>query len=181
MAGGATCFQYRDKTASASERLRRASALLERCQARKVPLIINDDVALAKSIGATGVHVGRDDSSIGHARRVLGPAAIVGASCYNDLAAALDAQAHGASYVAFGAAFASPTKPGAVPAPLSLYAEAARLLTVPVVAIGGITAANAGVLAQAGVDAIAVISAVMQADDPEQAAANILAAFRATG
>jgi thiamine-phosphate pyrophosphorylase len=175
--GGAAVFQYRDKNAPAEVRQQRASALLERCRAWKVPLIINDDWQLAKHIGAAGVHLGQNDGSVQTARQLLGPEAIIGASCYNKLAAAHQAIAHGASYVAFGSAFPSATKPQAPRASLSLYARAVQELSVPVVAIGGITAANAGQLAAAGVDAIAVISAIMQAANPTQAAREIRGAF----
>lgn len=178
--GGTRLMQYRDKTATETQRQQRASALLEVCRAHKVPLIVNDEVKLAKVIGADGVHLGRNDDSIQQARRQLGPSAIIGRSCYNDLALALTAQTNGADYVAFGAAFASPTKPEAVSAPLSLYAEATKKLTIPVVAIGGISPANAGQLAAVGVDAVAVISAVMAQTDPCQAAAAMCTAF-ATG
>ncbi len=180
MRGGAAVVQYRDKTATPAQRQRRASALLERCRAFKVPLLVNDDVALAKAIGADGVHLGRDDASLAHARRELGPNALIGQSCYNLLPLAVGAQQAGADYVAFGAAFASPTKPQAVPAPLSLFAEAKRQLAIPVVAIGGIHAHNARHLATAGVDAIAVISAVAEAADPKKAAAELVAAFVTT-
>jgi len=177
MRGGAQLMQYRDKTATPAQRQRRASALLERCRAHKVPLLINDDVALARSLGADGVHLGRDDCDIQRARSELGPDAVIGQSCYNRLPLALEAQSAGADYVAFGAAFPSPTKLRAVHAPLALYAEAKSRLKIPVVAIGGICARNAGRLAEAGVDAIAVISAVTQAPDPARAAQELLAAF----
>ncbi len=177
MQGGASLFQYRDKHATDNQRRARASALLERCQAHKVPLIINDDVHLAAAVGAAGVHLGQGDGSLAAARALLGPEAIIGASCYQHLERAEHAQSAGADYVAFGAAFSSPTKPDAPCAPRLLFVTARRRLNVPVVAIGGIHAGNASRLARLGVDAIAVISAVMAADDPRLAARRLCQTF----
>jgi len=165
LAGGACLLQYRSKNADAALRRRQAGALLQLCREHDVPLIINDDAGLAAELGADGVHVGRDDADLGAARRLLGGARILGASCYNDLDRAIAAVARGANYVAFGAAFPSPTKPGAVRAPLSLYAAARSRLELPIAAIGGITVDNAPQLIAAGVDLLAVISDLFEATD----------------
>ena len=165
LAGGACLVQYRSKNPDAALRHRQAAALLKLCRERDVPLIINDDACLAAELGADGVHVGRDDADLGAARRLLGGARILGASCYNDLDRAIAAVARGANYVAFGAAFPSPTKPGAVRAPLSLYAAARSRLELPIAAIGGITVDNAPQLIAAGVDLLAVISDLFEATD----------------
>lgn len=165
LAGGARAVQYRQKSAPAARRREQAAALLARCRAAGVPLIVNDDAALAAEVGADGVHLGRDDCDLAVARRLLGPGRLIGASCYNQLDLARRACAAGADYVAFGAAFDSPTKPAAVRAPLELYRAARRVLAVPIVAIGGITVANAPALLAAGVDAVAVISALFESDD----------------
>lgn len=165
LAGGVVAVQYRQKAAAAPVRREQAAALAARCRAARVPLIVNDDPVLAAEIGADGVHLGRDDGDLGAARRLLGPGRLIGASCYNRLDLARQACAAGADYVAFGAAFDSPTKPAAVRAPLELYREARRTLQVPIVAIGGITVANAPLLLAAGVDAVAVISALFAAED----------------
>ena len=126
--GGARVIQYRDKTSDTATRERIARELNALCRAQGVPLLINDDVALAAIVGAAGVHIGRDDPQIDKARAVLGPAALIGVSCYNDLARAQAAQAAGADYVAFGRFFPSRTKPQAVPATPELLraARAAR-------------------------------------------------------
>lgn len=168
--GGAIAVQYRNKPAPDDLRRAQAQALLELCRPAGVPLIVNDDVELAIAIAADGVHLGRDDGDLADARSRLGPGRLLGASCYNRLELARAAVATGADYVAFGSAFASPTKPGAVRAPFELYREANRTIPVPIVAIGGITIANAGELLAAGVDAIAVISALFEADDVERRA-----------
>jgi thiamine-phosphate pyrophosphorylase len=179
VAGGAALVQYRDKDADVSARETRARAVAALCNRCGVPLIINDDVALAAAVGAAGVHLGRDDPSLCQARRVLGPRAIIGVSCYNDLAMAIAAQSQGADYVAFGAFFPSPTKPEAVHAPLSLLTAAKARLRLPVVAIGGITPDNAGALIAAGADAVAVIHGVFGQADPRAAAQRYARLFRA--
>lgn len=165
IAGGARLIQYRNKHAGATERQDTARALLALCRAAGVPLVINDDLALALRIGADGVHLGRDDADPREAREQLGPGALIGVSCYDDLARAERAGAAGASYVAFGSFFPSPTKPQAVPAPLGLLREARRRVPLPLVAIGGITPQNGGALVAAGADLLAVIDGVFgQAD-----------------
>jgi thiamine-phosphate pyrophosphorylase len=163
--GGATAVQYRNKSAPADLRRAQAAALAALCRTAGVPLIVNDDVELAAAIDADGVHLGAGDGDLAAARARLGPGRLLGASCYNRLELAHAAVTAGADYVAFGAAFASSTKPGAVHAPLELYRAARRALTVPIVAIGGITAENAPALIEAGVDAVAVITALFGAED----------------
>lgn len=170
IAGGAALVQYRDKSTDNARREREARDVLAVCRAHGVPLIINDDVALAATIGADGVHLGRDDAGVREARRVLGDAAIIGVSCYNDFDRAVAAQQAGASYVAFGRFFHSHTKPDAVSAPLDLIRQAKAQLSIPVVAIGGITPDNAAPLIDAGVDMLAVIHGIFGQADPEQAA-----------
>ncbi|KRE96506.1 thiamine-phosphate synthase [Frateuria sp. Soil773] len=169
LAGGARLLQYRDKTDDAPRRRAEAAALKRLCAAHGVPLIVNDDVALAAAVQADGVHLGERDGDIAAARAVLGERAIVGASCYNSLDRARAAAAQGASYVAFGAFFASPTKPMAPHASPELLRQSAAL-GVPRVAIGGITPDNGGSLIDAGADYLAVISAVFGAADVRRAA-----------
>ena len=165
LAAGVAMLQYRNKSAEASLRRKQALALLEVCRESGVPLIVNDDWQLAGDIGAAGAHLGADDGELRSARDALGPDFILGASCYNELACAEHAALEGASYLAFGAFFASGTKPLAQRADLSLLREARRF-GLPIVAIGGISPDNApGVLA-AGADFLAVIGAVFEASDP---------------
>jgi thiamine-phosphate pyrophosphorylase len=166
--GGAKLIQYRAK--SASDWLAEARLVLAECRAFSVPLIINDDVELALAIKAEGVHLGKDDGSILAARERLGKEAIIGLSCYDSVARALEAEREGASYAAFGRFFPSASKPLAPCARLETLVEAKRRLNIPLVAIGGITPENGKALLDAGADWLAVIDAVFGNDDPERAA-----------
>ncbi len=168
--GGARVLQYRAKDVSPAQRQAQARALTAVCRRFDVPLIINDDPRLAHDSGAAGVHLGRDDADIAATRALLGKAAIIGVSCYNELARAQQAQAQGADYVAFGSFHPSPTKPGAVRAELILLQEAERSLRVPVVAIGGITPENGAALIGAGADMLAAIEGVFGQPNIEAAA-----------
>ncbi len=169
IATGLALVQYRNKSAAPALRREQASTLLPLCRASGVPLIINDDWRLAADLGAEGAHLGDDDGRIAEARAALGPAAVLGASCYDDLERARRAAHAGASYLAFGAFFASGTKPLARRADLSLLAASA-VFGLPRVAIGGITPDNARLLAAAGADLVAVIGGVFDAPDPAAAA-----------
>jgi len=173
--GGAKVIQYRAK--SSPDRLAEAQAVLAECRAFSVPLIINDDMELALAIKADGVHLGRDDGSIQDARQRLGPEAIIGVSCYDSVERALEAEALGAGYAAFGRFFPSASKPNAPCAHLQTLIEAKRKLSIPLVAIGGITPDNGRTLLEAGADMLAVIDAVFGADDPARAAAAFLPLF----
>lgn len=170
-------LQYRNKLAGPAQRRRQAGAILELCRAAGVALIINDDLALALEIGADGLHAGRDDGDVRQLRAALGRERILGLSCYAELARARVAVAAGADYVAFGAMYPSVTKQSAPAAPLSVLAAARAELAVPVVAIGGITLANAPPLLAAGADLLAVVSDVFAAADPGARAAAYGALF----
>ena len=163
--GGASMLQYRNKAADTSLRLRQATALLALCRSYQVPLIINDHLDLCAQIDADGLHIGATDCDLGAARRLLGADKILGASCYNRLDLAIQAEQAGASYAAFGACFASNTKPNAPVASLDLFALAKQKINIPLVAIGGITLENAPQVLQAGASAIAVVGALFGADD----------------
>jgi thiamine-phosphate pyrophosphorylase len=158
--GGIAMLQYRRKAAQDAGEARELAAL---CRRGGVPFIVNDDIGLALACGADGVHLGREDGDIAAARKKLGDR-LLGVSCYDSLAAARAAASAGADYIAFGSVYSSPTKPDAVRAPLSLFAEA-RALGVPLAAIGGITLQNAPQLLSAGADALAVISDLFDAPD----------------
>lgn len=170
LTGGVAAVQYRDKSDDVARRHEQASELVMLCRQFGVPLIVNDDLRLADLADADGVHLGRDDGSVREARIILGKGKLIGASCYQDLALAQAAQDAGADYVAFGSFFPSPTKPAAARADVTLLREAARALRLPIVAIGGITAANAAPLLDAGADSLAVLSALFDAPDPRAAA-----------
>ena len=157
--GGISLLQYRSKTPDVAE----GRELVALARAYRVPVIINDDVELAIELDADGAHLGRDDGDLRAARTKLA-GKVLGASCYASLAAARAAVAAGADYIAFGSVFASPTKPDAVRAPLSLFREA-RSLGVPLCAIGGITLNNAPPVVSAGADLLAVISDLFDAPD----------------
>lgn len=177
LSGGVHLVQYRSKQGDVALRHEQANELLSLCRQFRVPLIINDDIRLADLTGADGVHLGKDDGSVREARLILGPDKIVGVSCYADLQRALDAEAHGANYVAFGSFFPSPTKPGAAAAPLTLLHEAKHSLNIPIVAIGGISADNVIPLIEAGADAVAVISALFDSEDIGAAASRFAVLF----
>ena len=168
--GGAGVLQYRNKIADASLRAEQAGALRRLTREFGVPLIVNDDAALARHVEADGVHLGGEDGSVAEARALLGDAGIIGVSCYNRLPLAQEAVQQGADYVAFGAFFSSGVKPEAVVATLELLRQARQELNVPIVAIGGITVQNGAQLIEAGADALAVISAVFAAADIQGAA-----------
>jgi thiamine-phosphate pyrophosphorylase len=127
-------------------------------------LIVNDSLPLALDVEADGVHLGGEDGDLAAARAALGDDGILGASCYADFEHARAAARSGADYVAFGAVFASPTKPRAVRADLSLFARCRAELGLPACAIGGITRENAAAVVAAGADMLAVISDIFQAD-----------------
>ena len=180
--GGARIVQYRNKTADPVLRIAQAKALLEICREQGAKLIINDHIKLCLALDADGVHVGSDDfgmdgaKTLGAVRERMGDK-IVGVSCYNRVSLAQQAALQGADYVAFGACFPSDTKPGAVKAELSLFKEAADLIDIPLVGIGGITLANAAPVIEAGADAIAVINALWNSDDIEHSARRFSALF----
>lgn len=176
VAGGASVVQYRDKTADAADRQRRARAVLEACRAGGALCIINDDPALATALGADGVHLGREDTDPHQARQIVGPDRLIGVSCYDQPRLADAAVAAGADYVAIGAVWPSKTKPDAVAAPLPLLRELSRRLPVPVVAIGGITRDNAAATIAAGAHCVAVIADLFGDPDPRHAAQVISAA-----
>ncbi|WP_114241806.1 thiamine phosphate synthase [Dyella sp. C9] len=176
LAGGARLLQYRDKTTDHARRLTEARAIRALCVARKVPMIVNDDVALAMAAGADGVHLGEEDGDIAAARAQLGPEAIIGVSCYDSAERAFQLAAAGADYLAFGAFFPSPTKPHARRASFDLLRQTAAL-GLPRVAIGGITPDNGGPLIDAGADYLAVISAVFGDPDVRGAAARFAQLF----
>jgi len=176
--GGISVLQYRNKQASYKLQMQQASAILPLCKHYQVPFIVNDSVELCLTLDADGVHIGADDGNIAEVRTRLGVNKILGASCYNRLDLALSAQQAGASYVAFGACFASSTKPHAPVASLDLFKQRKAQLHIPAVAIGGITLTNAPSVIQAGADSIAVINAIFNADDVKLAAQQFAHLFK---
>jgi thiamine-phosphate pyrophosphorylase len=175
--GGAGIIQYRNKRAPRTLRLEQATRLAALCREAGAIFIVNDDIELAVESGADGLHLGRGDGSIADARLRLGADRLLGASCYDSLDTARAAVAAGADHVAFGSFFPSAVKPEAVRASIDIVARARSQVGVPVVGIGGITAENAGPLVAAGIDAVAVISAVFHAQDVAAAARAIAGLF----
>lgn len=163
--GGAKIIQYRDKSDDQQKRLAQATALRLLCDRYEALCIINDDIELARTIAADGIHLGKDDSSITQARKALGDEAIIGVSCYNDINMAIKAEKNSADYVAFGAIFSSTTKPDATVADLDILSLAHLQLSVPVCTIGGITEDNIKQVIQKGADMAAVISGLFSTDD----------------
>ena len=155
---GVKFFQVRSKKAVKNEKL--ASEILNLCEKFGTKFIVNDDVKFAKKIGANAVHLGKEDDGIKEAFEILGKDAYVGISCYNDISLAINAAKNGASYVAFGSVFTSPTKPNAPKCDLEVVKEAKQILNLPVCVIGGINETNIGSLSYAKPDLIAIISAI---------------------
>jgi thiamine-phosphate pyrophosphorylase len=158
---GVAMLQYRNKALSKDKRLLQARELAPLARGYGVPFIVNDDLDIALTVAANGVHIGKDDGELAAARAQL-PGKILGASCYDNLEKAKAAVRAGADYVAFGSVYPSPTKPTAVRAPLSLFGHD---LGRPLCAIGGITLENAPALIAAGASLLAVISDLFDAPD----------------
>jgi thiamine-phosphate pyrophosphorylase len=173
--GGINMLQYRNKTANHKLQTQQARAILPLCRQYDVPFIINDSVKLCLTLDADGVHLGADDGNLAEVRARIGQDKILGASCYNRFDLALQAEKQGASYVAFGACFASNTKPNAPVAGLDLFKRAKNELKIPTVAIGGIALANAHQVLQAGANSIAVIQAIFNAEDIKLATTQFIA------
>jgi thiamine-phosphate pyrophosphorylase len=163
--GGARIVQYRNKISSTATRSEEARELLTLCRKHNVTLLINDDVELARDIDADGVHIGQSDMPLAEARSKLGKGKIIGVTCHNRLELAQSAQTAGADYVAFGRFFPSKTKPLAPPASVNILQQAKEQLSIPVVAIGGITTSNAQILINHGADMLAVSHSVFGASD----------------
>ena len=168
--GGACVIQYRDKSSNPEQRQQQAAALALLCHDHGIPLIINDDIELAAAVGASGVHLGKTDSTVRSARMLLGANAIIGVSCYNELERAVEAASEGADYVAFGRFFPSQSKPDTVTADPELLRQARQRLGIPVVAIGGITPENGQPLITAGAQLLAAIHGVFGQADVQAAA-----------
>jgi len=161
-AGDVSCVQLRLKDVAADDIRRHAEALMPVCHARDVAFLINDFPDIAAEIGADGVHIGADDTPYDDARRIVGPNAIVGVSCYDSRHDAMAAAEAGADYIAFGAFFPTATKVARARPTPDILAWWNEYMVVPSVAIGGITPENCGPLVAAGADFLAVVNAVWQ-------------------
>jgi thiamine-phosphate pyrophosphorylase len=176
--GGATCVQLREKECSTRQFVAEARAVRELLAGTGVPLIINDRLDVALAVGADGVHLGQTDMHIADARRVVGSSMLIGisAECVED---AVRAEAEGADYVGISPVFSTPTKTDTAPA-LGLEGVAAirAAVSLPLVGIGGVKPENAAEILRAGCDGVAVVSAIVSAPDPQQAAAELKTIIR---
>ena len=177
LAAGIGLLQYRDSAVGEAEKLRRAYRLRDLCQQAGALFIVNNDPMLAQKTGANGVHLGQKDGDIGTARQLLGENAVIGVSCHNDIKLAAAAAAGGADYCALGAVFPSSTKPAATRCPLALLREVKQKTNLPVVAIGGITPENIGLVVDAGADAAASVAGLFNVPDRKSAALKMQNAF----
>ena len=179
VAGGVTCVQLREKECSTRQFVAEARAVRELLNGTNVPLIINDRIDVALAVGASGVHLGQTDMHIADARRVVGSSMLIGisAECVED---AVRAQAEGADYIGISPVFSTPTKTDTAPA-LGLHGIALirAAVSLPLVGIGGVKPGNAADVLRAGCDGVAVVSAIVSAPDPQQAAAELKAIIRA--
>ncbi|WP_257595800.1 thiamine phosphate synthase [Parerythrobacter lacustris] len=164
-AGLATAFQFRVKDIDQHEAARLAEPLQTICAERDVAFIVNDSIALAKRLGADGVHLGQKDGSPKEAREALGRDAQIGVTCHASRHLAMTAGEEGADYVAFGAFFPSMTKQSEHRPEPELLEWWSKLFEIPCVAIGGITPDNCGPLVKAGADFLAVSGAVWNGDE----------------
>lgn len=165
---GVSVLQYRNKVATAQLKMQQASLIKDICVQRKVPFIINDDVALCDTLDADGVHLGKDDSTIDDVRHILGPDKIIGISCYNDMERVETMFSKACDYIALGACFPSSTKPNAPHASTEFIKKVMTQASKPVVAIGGINLDNCRSVLDCGVSAIAVVNEIFSSQDITQ-------------
>lgn len=171
--GGITLLQYRNKNSSKEKLLEDAAMLKELCHSHNVPLIINDNVDVALSIDADGVHLGQGDMPIKDARKILGEGKIIGASAHN-VEEAIFAERSGADYIGVGAVFSTSTKSDTIPLSLEMLRKISRSVNIPIVAIGGITKDNMNELRGSGISGVALVSAIFSANDIESECKELL-------
>lgn len=152
--------QYRRKNVVPAVQLQEVDALLELCQRYQVPLVINDNLALAQQFGC-GLHLGQGDGSLLEARARLGAQAIIGRTCHDSLALATQAANDGASYLAFGAVFPSATKPNAQQVSLAVLQQAKLQFALPICVIGGLSVENSQPLVDMGIELYAVVGDIL--------------------
>jgi len=179
-AGPVAAFQLRVKDVSEDDLARLAEPLQRICADAGTAFIVNDSMALAKRIGADGVHLGQSDGDVREARALLGPSAQIGRTCHDSRHLAMEAGEAGADYVAFGAFYPTTTKPSNYRPHPSVLSWWSALFEIPCVAIGGITPDNATPLIDAGADFVAVCQAVWGASDPGEPVRRFNELFAAT-
>ena len=176
LAGGARILQWRDKTRDKGDQLPDARAIRDLCRAHDALFFVNDHVDLALALAADGAHLGRRDLPLSLVRPWLPAGFLLGAST-NTVEEARQAEREGAAYVAVGSIFPTATKEDTRPAGLERLREVRAAMSLPLVAIGGISEENVDAVIAAGADAVAVISAVCAADDVEGAARRLASRF----
>ena len=167
-----SCLQLRLKDVKDKDIIEAARILKPICSNYDVPFILNDRLDLVRELEADGVHLGQEDASILEARKLLGPNAIIGASCYNSKHRAMEAAEAGANYVAFGAFFDTKTKNPKTRAKINTIKDWVFISNVPCVAIGGINPSNCIELVSAGVDFLAVIGCIWNSNENPKSAIN---------
>lgn len=176
--GGVTMVQLREKNAGGREYLEKAVRIKRITDKYEVPLIIDDRADVALACGAAGVHVGAADLPVAEARRLMGPGRIVGATA-KTVEAATRAWRDGADYLGVGAIYPTTTKVVTVLTAVSTLEEICRAVAIPVVAIGGLNSGNLEVLRGTSAAGIAVVSAIMKAEDPKKSAEELKRVFGA--
>ena len=167
--GGATFIQLREKSLDTESFIEDAGQIKILCEKYHVPFVINDNVEVALAVGADGVHVGQGDMAASDARKKLGAGKIIGVTA-RTVQQAAEAERQGADYLGTGAVFATSTKGDAKEISHGTLKEICRSVSIPVVAIGGITAGNVMELKGTGIEGVAVVSAVFASEDIESAA-----------
>ena len=175
--GGVTMIQLREKSLDEGKFLEEAKELQALCRERHVPFIVNDNVDIAKAMDADGVHVGQDDMEAMDVRAKLGPDKIIGVSAHT-VEEALLAEKHGADYLGVGAVFPTSSKSDVGEMSYETLKAICKAVSIPVVAIGGISSENVGKLAGSGICGVAVISAIYAAKDVKAAAADLKATVK---
>ena len=173
LANGATFLQIREKDLDANSFEEEAAKLKALCARYKVPYVVNDSVEIALAIDADGVHVGQSDIKGRDIRSLIGPERILGISA-GTVEEAIAAETAGADYIGVGAVFGTSTKKNARNLTVEKLREISSVVSIPVVAIGGINAKNLIELSGSGVDGVAVVSAIFAAEDPGKATAQLL-------
>lgn len=163
--GGVTIVQLREKNSSGKEFYEKAKALKDLLDAYNVPLIINDRIDIAIAVNAAGVHVGQSDLPLAIVKEIVPSSFIVGVSA-GTLEEAMNAERDGATYIGVGSVFPTATKGDAKLLPHGVLEEITRAVSIPVVAIGGITLENIDTLQYKGIAGVAVVSAIMKANNP---------------
>ena len=177
--GGVTCVQLREKECSTREFIEQALTIKDFLKMHRVPLIINDRLDVAQAVAADGVHLGQTDMPLATAKSILGDAMIIGISA-ESLEDAIEAEKGGADYLGVSPIYATPTKTDTAP-PLGLegLSEIRQAVKIPLVAIGGVNRTNSADVIRHGADGVAVVSAIVAADDPQWASRELIQIIKA--